>query len=99
MYLELGLADNTVFLLDRFASLAAASGKKERAAILLGVSSYLERERGVIFPAQYKDERLSLSGSLREALGKREFEKLFQEGASMKLEDACTYALRNTGEN
>jgi predicted ATPase/DNA-binding SARP family transcriptional activator len=99
MYLRMGLDDNAVFLLDRFASLAAASGKRERAATLLGVSSYLERERGIIFPAQYKDERLSLSVSLREVLGEGVFDKLFQEGSLMGLENASTYALQNAEEN
>lgn len=92
IYQKMGLTDNIVFLLDRFADLAAASGKKERAAKLLGVSSNLERERAILSPSQYQDGRKNLNNSLREMLGERDFEMLFQEGASMSLEDACIYA-------
>jgi predicted ATPase/DNA-binding SARP family transcriptional activator len=98
IYQKLGLADNIVFLLDRFAALGAASGKKARAVQLLGASSHLEGERGMLYPVQYKDERKDLTNSLREMLGEGDFEKLFQEGASMSLEDAVSYALRNTTE-
>lgn len=95
---KLGLADRTVFLIDRFAALAAASGKKERAAKLLGVSSHLDREGGILFSSQYKDERKELTNSLREMLGEREFETLYQKGVSMNLEDASVYVLRDTTE-
>jgi tetratricopeptide (TPR) repeat protein len=98
IYQKMGQTDKIGFVLDRFASLAAAAGKKERAAKLLGGSSHLEGERGMLYPAQYKDERKYLTKSLREILGERDFEKLFQEGASMSLEDAVSYALRNTAE-
>jgi predicted ATPase/DNA-binding SARP family transcriptional activator len=99
IYQKLGQADKIAFLLDRFAALAATAGKKERAAKLLGVSSHLEGERGMLYPAQYKDERKELTNSLREMLGEKDFETLFQEGASMSLEDAVSYALQNTAED
>jgi tetratricopeptide (TPR) repeat protein len=99
IYQKLGLADHIVILLDRYAALAAASGKKERAAKLLGGSSHLEGERGMLYPAQYKDERKDLTNSLRGMLGEKEFEMLFQEGISMSLEDAVSYALWDTAED
>jgi tetratricopeptide (TPR) repeat protein len=98
IYQKLGLDDSTVFLLDRFAAHAAASGEKERAAKLLGVSSQLERERGYFLPSKYKNQRRDLTNSLRAMLGGSDFEKLFQEGASMSLEDAVSYALRDAAE-
>jgi tetratricopeptide (TPR) repeat protein len=93
IYEKLGLADNIIFMIDRFAALAEASGDKEWAAKLLGASLQLERERGAMFPSQYKDERKGLTKSLQKRLGESNFMTLFQEGAAMTIEDSIAYAL------
>jgi tetratricopeptide (TPR) repeat protein len=92
-YEKLGLDDYVVILIDRFASLSAASGKRGRAARLLGASNCLDGETGLIMPVQYREERANLTTSIQKLVGDRDFEKLFEQGAAMNIQDAIAYAL------
>ena len=96
-YEKLGLDDFVVFLIDRFAALAEATRQGERAARLLGASKVLGIDPG-LFPPQSREERDRVSDSIRESVGDRDFEKLFEEGAAMNLEDATAYALAGIPE-
>jgi tetratricopeptide (TPR) repeat protein len=97
-YEKLGLDDYVVILIDRFASLSAESGKKDRAARLLGASKCLDGETGLIMPVQYREERANLTTSIQKLVGDRDFEKLFEQGAAMNIEDAIVYALDSIPE-
>ncbi len=92
-YEKLGLDDYVVILIDRFASLSAASGKRDRASRLLGASNCLDGETGLIMPVQYREERANLTTSIQKLVGDRDFEKLFEQGAAMNIQDAIAYAL------
>jgi predicted ATPase len=98
LYKKLGVDDFVALLIDRFASLAVAVEKRERAARLLGASKDLEGAPGQILPSQYRKERVDLTTSVRKLLGEKEFEKLFEEGATMRRKDAIAYALEESGE-
>ena len=96
-YEKLGLDDYVIFLIDRFAALAEATGKGERAARLLGASKALGINPG-LSPLHYREERTKLTALIRELVGDCDFEKLFEEGAAMNLEDATAYALEGIPE-
>jgi predicted ATPase/DNA-binding SARP family transcriptional activator len=98
LYKKLGIDDFAALLIDRFASLAVALKKRERAARLLGASKDLDGTPKQISPPQYRKERVDLTTSVKKLLGEKEFKKLFEEGAAMSLEDAVAYALEETGE-
>jgi predicted ATPase/DNA-binding SARP family transcriptional activator len=91
-YEKLGLDDFVVWMIERFAALAEATGKGEKASRLLGASRGLSINT-VIFPLQYKEELTRLTASIRELVGDQDFDRLFEEGAAMSLQDAVAYAL------
>jgi tetratricopeptide (TPR) repeat protein len=97
-YEKLGLDDFVVILFDRFAALAEATRQGERAARLLGASNCLDGETGLIMPVQYREERANLITSIQKLVGDRDFEKLFEEGAAMNIQDAIAYALDGIAE-
>ena len=92
-YEKLGLDDHVVMLIDRFASLSAASGNKGRAVRLLGASKNLDEDVSITMPVQYREERANLITSIQKLVGDRDFEKLFEEGSAMNIQDAIAYAL------
>lgn len=98
LYKRLGVDDLVIWLIDRFASLAIAMGKGERAARLLGASKDLDADSEQLFPPHYKEERNRLTAMIRMAVGSTDFEKSFKKGAAMRLEEAVMYALEESGE-
>jgi predicted ATPase/DNA-binding SARP family transcriptional activator len=96
-YERLGLDDYIVWLIERFAALALETGKVERASKLLGASKNLGVNQGIL-PPHYKEELTELTTSAREKVGSQDFERLFEEGAAMNLQDAAAYAMEEVIE-
>jgi predicted ATPase len=96
---KLGGRKNSIgFLFERFANLAEATGRRERAARLLGAA---DTHLGAVetLPPTFKDEWQRLEISMRKLLGDKDFEKLFAEGAAMNLREATAYALEESRED
>ena len=94
---KLGLDDLVIGLVERFAALALAMGNGERAARLLGASKS-QNVNPVLFPTFYRVQRENLTAAIRENLGDQDFDKLFDEGTAMSIQEAIAYAMEETNE-
>jgi tetratricopeptide (TPR) repeat protein len=83
-------------ILDRFALLAQSMGKTERAIRLLAAVNTRFEEDEIRFPPLYQDDHDSLLDTTRELVDPQAYEKLWNEGAAMSLEEAIDYALEDT---
>jgi predicted ATPase/DNA-binding CsgD family transcriptional regulator len=77
---------------------AAAAGRAERAACLLGAASALrERVGGALYPHWLADHQRATE-TARAALGERAFEAAWRQGRAMSREQAVAYALSPDSE-
>ena len=85
--------------LDRFASLAGSTGRKDKAARLLAaVDAHIGEDFRQSSPLLI-GEHERLVTSTREHLGNQVFEQLWAEGAEMSLEQAVAYAIEGIKGN
>lgn len=90
---------NTCWCLEVMAWIAAAGGRLERAAVLLGAAEALAEAMGTraaMWPEllTYHEQ---VEQETRRALGERRFRKAFARGESLPLDDAIAYALDDRG--
>ena len=75
-----------------FASILAMTGKPEQAARLFGTADSLSESLGPLEPADQKDQDY-YTGLVRGQLDQAVFEKAWNEGRAMSLDEAIAYAL------
>jgi len=84
--------------LEGFGVLAAARKEPVRAARLLGAAKSLREEiNAPTSPAKQKKLKTAISRT-RPALGERDFDKEWNKGRAMSLDEAIDYALKKDGE-
>jgi tetratricopeptide (TPR) repeat protein len=79
--------------LGEYAKLAAACGQAERAARLGGAEAKLQDERGIAFPVGEVARREQALTRARAQLGEDGFQRAWEDGQAMELEEAVRYAL------
>ena len=90
---ELGDARSIPLCLDGLAWVACAEGGFERAAHLLGAQAALRERVGAIVPPTVRPVHDSTIAKIHASLGETVFATLWQEGRSMSLAQAISYAL------
>lgn len=91
---EIGDKGGSAWCLERLAEIAMADGQSEKAVRLLGAAAALRISIGsMIDPADHAEYESKLA-TLRTELGAR-FGPLWDEGHTLTLEQAITYALEN----
>jgi tetratricopeptide (TPR) repeat protein len=83
----------TMWALERFAELAAATHAHERAATILGAAAHLREESGLSIPPHEEREHKRVAAATRAVLGDDAFDQAWREGSAMHLEDSVLYAL------
>jgi predicted ATPase/class 3 adenylate cyclase/DNA-binding CsgD family transcriptional regulator len=85
-------------ILEILAGLAGDAGSHSEAARLFGAADRIRQRTGEVrFKIHQAGYDASVSG-LREALGEKEFESAWAEGAALSTEEAIAYAQRGRGE-
>jgi predicted ATPase/class 3 adenylate cyclase/DNA-binding CsgD family transcriptional regulator len=85
-------------ILECLADLARASGKQNEAARLFGAAEALRRRTGIVRFKVHQAGYESSIAALREALGDKDFDVSWAEGAALSTEEAIAYAQRGRGE-
>ena len=88
-----GEAFETVACLGGLARVAAAQGRPERAARLLGASAALREEMGATLTPIVREDHDHASNEARSALGEEAFEAAYSAGRAMPFEEYIPYAL------
>ena len=85
--------------IDLLATIAIGQGAAERAAVLLGASEGIWHRVGRRSTAQQQTVQIRVSERLaRMTLGDRGFERAFQRGLELSMDEAVAYALRERSE-
>ena len=81
--------------LERFAAVAVTDGRMDRAARLLGAARRIRDRLGSVAASAERDEAEQTAGASRRALGEEDWSALFDEGATLSVEEAVAYALED----
>ena len=92
---EIGDKGGSAWCLERLAEVAMAQGKPERAVRLLSAASALRISIGSVIDPVDQPEYKNRRSALRAELGEEQFAIVWDEGRSMTLEQAITYALES----
>lgn len=92
--IRLGLPDTIEVLAD----LAGRAESRPEAARLLGAAEAMRQRSGEVRFTVYQSVYDASVAALREALGERDFEAAWAEGAALSTEEAIAYAQRGRGE-
>jgi DNA-binding CsgD family transcriptional regulator len=85
-------------ILECLAALAAQAGSHREAARLFGAAHGIRQRRGAVrFKAYDAVDEASVT-ALRDAMGEKDFDGAWAEGAALSTEEAITYAQRGRGE-
>jgi predicted ATPase/DNA-binding CsgD family transcriptional regulator len=85
-------------ILDVLAGLAGDAGRQREAPRLFGAADGIRQRTGEVrFPMYQADYDASVS-VLRNALGNKDFDSAWAEGAALSIEEAIAYAQRGRGE-
>ena len=91
---HLGISD----ILECLATLAGDAGSHREAARLFGAADAIRQRMGVVrFKVWDADYEASVA-ALRDAMGEKDFESAWAEGAALSTEEAIAYAQRGRGE-
>lgn len=85
-------------IFDCLAALACGAGDHREAARLYGATESMRRQMGAARFKVYDAGYAAAVANLREALGDRDFEAAWAEGAALSIDEAVAYALRGRGE-
>jgi predicted ATPase/class 3 adenylate cyclase len=93
---DLGRSYSVAFCLCGLAGVASATAEPHRAARLLGAADTLLELTGAALQIEDRPPYERGIASAREQLGADEYEKAWQEGRAMSLEEAIAYALEES---
>lgn len=86
------------FALDCLAAVAGEAGNNHVATRLFAAAESARQTMGVVqFKALESDDEARI-GAVRDALGNKDFDDAWAEGAALSIEEAVAYALRGRGE-
>jgi DNA-binding CsgD family transcriptional regulator len=85
-------------IFECLATLAAEAGSHREATRLFGATESIRQRVGAVRFKIYDDGYEASVAALREALGKRDFDAAWAEGAALSTEEAIAYAQRGRGE-
>jgi DNA-binding CsgD family transcriptional regulator len=85
-------------ILECLAAVAGLDGKRREAARLLGAAEAIRHRIGVVRYKIYDADYQATVAALRDALGDRDFDSAWAEGAALSTEEAIAYAQRGRGE-
>ncbi len=84
--------------LELLARLAADGGNYPHAARMLGGADGVRQRNGDVRLPMYQADYDALVVAVREALGQKDFDAAWAEGAALSTEEAIAYAQRGRGE-
>jgi predicted ATPase/class 3 adenylate cyclase/DNA-binding CsgD family transcriptional regulator len=85
-------------ILECFATLAVNAGSHREAARLFGAAAVIRQRMGVVRLKVWDADYEASLAALRDALGKKDFESAWAEGAALSTEEAIAYAQRGRGQ-
>jgi DNA-binding CsgD family transcriptional regulator len=91
---QLGIPD----ILECLGALGCNAGRHRDAARLLGAADAIRRRMGAVRLKVWDAGYEASVASLREAMGKKDFESAWSEGTALSTEEAIAYARRGRGE-
>ena len=91
---QLGIPD----ILESLAEVANNGGRHHEAARLFGAAEAMRQPIGVVRFQIHEAGYQSSVAALREAMGKKDFDAAWAEGAALSTEEAIAYAQRGRGE-
>jgi tetratricopeptide (TPR) repeat protein len=92
--LEIGDKGGSAWCLERLAEVALAQGNPEKAVRLLSTAATLRISIGSVIDPADQPEYQSRRAALRAKVGQERFALLWEEGRTLTLERAITYALQ-----
>ena len=84
--------------IECLAALAAESGSHHEAARLFGAAQAMRQRTGEARFRVYQDGYEATVATLRNSMGKQDFESVWAEGAELSTDEAIAYAQRGRGE-
>ena len=85
-------------ILESLADIARIEGAHRDAARLLGIADALGQRMGAVRFKVFDDDHEACVAELRNALGEKDFNEAWDEGASLSSEEAIAYVQRGRGE-
>ena len=85
-------------ILECLADLARTAGKQNEAARLFGAAEAFRQRTGIVRFKVHQAGYETSVGALREAMGDKDFDVAWVEGAALSTEEAIAYAQRGRGE-
>ena len=85
-------------ILECLAGLAGAAGSHREAARLFGAAHAIRQRRGAVRFKLWDAGCQAAVAALRDALGEKDFESAWAEGAALSVEEAIAYTQRGRGE-
>jgi predicted ATPase/class 3 adenylate cyclase len=92
---EIGDKGGSAWCLERLAEVASAQGNPEKAVRLLSAAAALRISIGSVIDPVDQPEYQNRRTALRAELGEERFTAMWEEGRTLTLEQAITYALEN----
>ena len=85
-------------ILELLGTLAGGAGSHREATRVFGAAQAIRERRGAVRFKMYDDDNHAAVAALRDAMGEKDFESAWAEGAALSTEEAIAYAQRGRGE-